>query len=139
MPAKKSDAAAKTGSVLGSLTGSAAKTTGTAAKNSTPKKTAAAAKKAPAARKPAAKKASAPKKTPSGTGKRAPASGSVSGKAAGAAFTLTAAEKKLVTLYRSADKETKDRVLRLLKGESTDTGDVLGNLANAALEMLNRN
>ena len=40
---------------------------------------------------------------------------------------LTAAEKKLLELYRAADKETKEAAVKLLKGEKLD-GGILSNL-----------
>ena len=46
-----------------------------------------------------------------------------------AAETLTAAEKKLLELYRAADSDTKKAAVALLKGEQPE-GGVLGNLLN---------
>ena len=49
---------------------------------------------------------------------------------------LTAAEKKLVELYRAADKNTKDAALKVLKGEKQDLlsllggGDLLGSVTD---------
>ena len=87
---------------------------GTAAKkpSTTAKKPAAAAKKpaASTAKKPAAKKEEEIK--------------------------LTAAEKKLLELYRAADKNTKDAALKVLKGEKQDLlsllggGDLLGSVTD---------
>lgn len=51
-------------------------------------------------------------------------------------FKLTAAEKKLVELYRKADADTKKKVTNLLKGESTDGADLLGSLLEGALGQL---
>ena len=51
-------------------------------------------------------------------------------------FKLTAAEKKLVELYRKADSDTKKKVTNLLKGESTDGADLLGTLLEGALGQL---
>lgn len=39
---------------------------------------------------------------------------------------LTAAEKKLLELYRAADKNTKDAALKVLKGEKQDLLSLLG-------------
>ena len=55
-------------------------------------------------------------------------------------FKLTAAEKKLVELYRDADKATKSAALKVLKGEaeieeeeeSSGLGSILGNIAGSA-------
>lgn len=41
---------------------------------------------------------------------------------------LSAAEKKLVELYRAADSDTKKAAVSLLKGETTGLAGVLGNL-----------
>lgn len=57
-------------------------------------------------------------------------------KAASDDFKLTAAEKKLVELYRKADADTKKKVTNLLKGESTDGADLLGSLLEGALGQL---
>ncbi len=53
-----------------------------------------------------------------------------SGKTSSAAgdLKLTAAEKKLVTLYRKADAETKKAAMDLLAGESSSLMTILGNL-----------
>ena len=44
------------------------------------------------------------------------------------AVELTAAEKKLVELYREADSETKKKAVAVLKGEQADAGGILANL-----------
>lgn len=54
-----------------------------------------------------------------GTGKTGTASGDLK---------LTAAEKKLVNLYRKADADTKKAVMDLLAGESSSLADILGSL-----------
>ena len=41
---------------------------------------------------------------------------------------LTAAEKKLVELYRDADTDTRKAAVSLLKGEQQDPADILGSL-----------
>ena len=81
----------------------AAKSGTTAAKTGTAKKTATSAKK-PAAS--TAKKPAATKKEEE--------------------IKLTAAEKKLLELYRAADKNTKDAALKVLKGEKQDLLSLLG-------------
>ena len=43
---------------------------------------------------------------------------------------LTAAEKKLLELYRAADADTKKAAVALLKGEKTEDSGVLGSLLN---------
>ncbi len=101
-----------------------------------------AAKKSSAAKKTAASKASSEKKS-SGTKKTASDE-----------LMLTAAEKKLVELYRAADKNTKDEAMRVLRGDpqtaqggnflgdllssslSSGAGNVLSELANAAADKI---
>ena len=41
---------------------------------------------------------------------------------------LTAAEKKLLELYRAADKNTKEAAVKVLKGEKLDDGGILSSL-----------
>ena len=101
---------------------------------------------ASAAKKPAEKTASAAKKTGAGTKKTAAASAKKD------AFELTAAEKKLVELYREADSETKKKAVAVLKGEGSDASgilasllgdqagnsDLLGNIIGTAMDMLGK-
>ena len=68
------------------------------------------------------------------------------------AIELTAAEKKLVELYRAADSETKKKAVAVLKGEGGDAsgilagllgdqagnGDLLGNIIGTAMDMLGK-
>lgn len=54
------------------------------------------------------------------------------------AVELTAAEKKLVELYREADSETKKKAVAVLKGEQTDTGDILTSLIGTAMDMFGK-
>ena len=51
---------------------------------------------------------------------------------------LTAAEKKLVELYRAADSETRKKALAVLKGEDVDSGDILSTLIGSALDMFGK-
>lgn len=60
-------------------------------------------------------------KTSSTTGKKA---------ASGTSVQVTAAEKKLLELYRKADTDTKKEAIRILSGEQ---GEGLGNLLNSLL------
>ena len=83
-----------------------------AAKTTAAKKPAAAKKTTTAAKKPAAaakKPASSVAKTEEGE-------------------KLTAAEKKLLELYRAANADTKKAAVALLKGEKTEDGGVLGSI-----------
>ena len=96
-------------------------------------------------KKPAEKTASAAKKTSASTKKPAAS-------AKKDAFELTAAEKKLVELYREADSETKKKAVAVLKGEGGDASgilasllgdqvgncDLLGNIIGTAMDMLGK-
>lgn len=88
-----------------------AKKTETAAKTETAKKTETAGKTAGAAKTETAKKTETELK-------------------------LTAAEKELITLYRKANSETKKSVISLLKGEKTESQELIENLIGGALSML---
>ena len=82
-----------------------------------------------AAAKPAA---SAAKKTAaSSTAKKAAASSKTSTE-------LTAAEKKLVELYRAADTETRKKAVAVLKGEAVDNGDLFSTLLGMAGDILGK-
>ena len=82
-------------------------------------------------KKPAEKTASAAKKTSASTKKPAAS-------AKKDAFELTAAEKKLVELYREADSETKKKAVAVLKGESNEMGDILTSLLGGAMDMFGK-
>ncbi len=69
----------------------------------------------PAAKKPAAKKPAAKKEDE---------------------LKLTAAEKKLVELYRAADKDTRDAAVKVLKGEKTGADGILGSILGGAVDLL---
>ena len=51
---------------------------------------------------------------------------------------VTAAEKKLLELYRKADAETKKAAINLLKGNKAGTEDILSNILQSAVEMLSK-
>lgn len=72
--------------------------------------------------------------------KTASAKSSSSKKASGAKaadeMQLTAAEKKLIELYRAADSDTKKAAVSLLKGETTSTEDIINNILGSAVNML---
>ena len=112
-----------TGVTQSSLINAAKESTyGTAAKKTS---SAAAAKKTSSAAKTTttAKKTSTARKT------------STAGKDA---IELTAAEKKLVELYRAADSETKKKAVAVLKGESSEMGDILTSLLGGAMDMFGK-
>ena len=50
----------------------------------------------------------------------------------GTSMKVTAAEKKLVELYRAADADTKKAAVSLLKGESSGLSDILGSLLDGS-------
>lgn len=82
-----------------------------------------AAAKTTAAKTAAAKKTTAAKKTAA---------------ASKSASDLTAAEKKLVELYRAADSETKKKAVAVLKGESTGMDDILNNLLGSTMDIFGK-
>ena len=51
---------------------------------------------------------------------------------------LTAAEKKLVELYRAADTETRKKAVAVLKGEAVDNGDLFSTLLGMAGDILGK-
>ena len=115
-----------TGVTQASLVNAAKESTYGAAKKpaaaSTKKTTAAAAKKT--ATTTAKKTTTAAKKTTTTASKNA--------------VELTAAEKKLIELYRAADSDTKKKAVAVLKGEQTDTGDILTSLIGTAMDMFGK-
>ena len=54
------------------------------------------------------------------------------------AIELTAAEKKLIELYRDADSETKKKAVAVLKGEANEMGDILTSLLGGAMDMFGK-
>ena len=79
--------------------------------------------------------ASAAKKTGSTAAAKKESTAAAKKTAAGKnALELTAAEKKLVELYRAADAETKKKALAVLKGEQTDAADLLSSLLGNAFD-----
>ena len=92
-----------------------------AGKTASTGKTAAAGKTA--AKKPAAKKTASTAKKPA---------------AAKSSMQLTAAEKKLVELYRKADADTKKEVMKLLKGTGDDASELLTSLFSNAMSMFGK-
>lgn len=79
--------------------------------------------------------AAAKKTSSASTAKKAASTAKKSG-SAGAKNTieLTAAEKKLVELYRAADTDTKKKAIAVLKGEQTDAGELLTSLLGSAFD-----
>ena len=67
------------------------------------------------------------KKTTAAAKKTAPAAKKTTA-AAKKAVELSAAEKKLVELYRAADSDTKKKAVAVLKGEQADASGILANL-----------
>ena len=103
-----------TGVTQASLLGAAAGKAGAAAK-----KPEAAGKKPAAAKKPSAAK------KPAST-------------AAKSSMQVTAAEKKLVELYRKADADKKKEVMKLLKGTSDEANEVLTSLLSSVMSSLGK-
>ncbi len=99
-------------SLLNAAAGKAAASAGkTAAAGKTTAKKPAAGKTASTAKKPAAAKSS---------------------------MQLTAAEKKMVELYRKADADTKKEVMKLLKGTGDDASELLTSLLSNAMSMFGK-
>ena len=121
-----------TGVTQSSLINAAKESTyGTTAKKTA---TAAAAKKTATAM--TAKKTSTTTKTTTAAKKTATAKKTSS--AIKDAIELTAAEKKLIELYRAADSETKKKAVAVLKGESSEMGDILTSLLGGAMDMFGK-
>ncbi len=74
----------------------------------------------------------AAKESKTGSSSSSSSSSSSTGKSS---MKLTAAEKKLVELYRDADADTKKAVMKLLKGDQSQGEDVLNTLLGNAVEM----
>ena len=121
-----------TGVTQSSLINAAKESTyGTTAKKTA---TAAAAKKTATAM--TAKKTSTTTKTTTAAKKTATAKKTSS--ASKDAIELTAAEKKLIELYRAADSETKKKAVAVLKGEASEMGDILTSLLGGAMDMFGK-
>lgn len=103
------------------LNAAAGKAAASAGKTASTGKTAAAGKTA--AKKPAAGKTASTAKKPA---------------AAKSSMQLTAAEKKLVELYRKADADTKKEVMKLLKGTGDDASELLTSLLSNAMSMFGK-
>lgn len=54
----------------------------------------------------------------------------------GTAVKVTATEKKLLELYREADSDTKKAVMSLLKGEKSETANIIESLCSGLLNSL---
>ena len=103
------------------LNAAAGKAAASAGKTASTGKTASAGKTA--AKKPAAGKTASTAKKPAATK---------------SSMQLTAAEKKLVELYRKADADTKKEVMKLLKGTGDDAGELLTSLLSNAMSMFGK-
>lgn len=104
-------------SLLDAAAPAAAKKTSSAKKTDTAKKTS------------SAKKTSTAKKTSSSSAKKTSSS-------SGTSVKVTAAEKKLLELYRAADSDKKKAAVSILKGETPEASDILNSLLGGAMEML---
>lgn len=58
--------------------------------------------------------------------------------AAKSTIKVTAAEKKIIELYREADTDTRKDVLKLLKGEELEADSVLGDILEVVQSMLDK-
>lgn len=78
---------------------------------------------------------------PAASAAKKPAASSTAKKPAAsskASTELTAAEKKLVELYRAADTETRKKAVAVLKGEAVDNGDLFSTLLGMAGDILGK-
>ena len=87
---------------------------------------------------PAKKAAPAAKKTTAASTKKTSTTAAKKPAAKKDDFELTAAEKKLVELYRAADSDTKKKAVAVLKGEQGDTGDILTSIIGTAIDMFGK-
>ena len=83
-----------------------------------------------------AAKGSPAKKTTKAAKKTDTARKTTTASAKSSSMKVTAAEKKLVELYRKADAETKKSVLKMLKGEDDGTDSILEDILGVVQEML---
>ena len=86
----------------------------------------------------ASKTGTAKKTTAAAAAKKTTAAAKKTTTAARVSDTLTAAEKKLVELYRAADSDTKKKAVAVLKGESTGMDDILNNLLGSAMDIFGK-
>lgn len=83
-----------------------------------------------------AKKTESSAKKTSSTAKKTSSSGKKTSSSSGTSVKVTAAEKKLLELYRAADADTKKAAVSILKGETPEAGDILTSLLGGAMDML---
>lgn len=88
--------------------------------------------KTTSSQKPSAAKTTANSKKPASSAAKKPAASAAKKPASTAKkeeeLKLTAAEKKLLELYRAADKDTKEAAVKLLKGEKLEAAGLLSSL-----------
>ncbi len=72
------------------------------------------------------------------TGAKKTAAASTAKKSSAKSMELTAAEKKLVELYRAADTDTRKNAVAVLKGEASVGSDLLNSLLGGAMDLLNK-
>lgn len=82
------------------------------------------------------KTATAAKKTATAAKKTTTAS--TAKKSSAKSMELTAAEKKLVELYRAADTDTRKNAVAVLKGEASVGSDLLNSLLGGAMDLLSK-
>ena len=76
------------------------------------------------------------KKASSTTKKKTTTKSSASGKSSTTSVKVTAAEKKLLELYRAADTETRKAALKALKGEDDGSDSLLEDILGVVQDML---
>ena len=119
---------ATTSSTANKTATTAAKKAATTAAKTAAKKAATTAAKT--AKKPAtaAKKPATTAKKPATTAAKKPAATAAKKTSSGSRIQVTATEKKLVELYRSADTDTKKAAMAILKGEKPQSGNILSSI-----------
>lgn len=71
-----------------------------------------------------------------GTTSKSPAKKTTSGTSSKVSLKVTAAEKKLVELYRKADTDTRKKALSILKGDDAASPSILENLLETVQDLL---
>ena len=88
------------------------------------------------AKKETAKKETTKKTSSSSAKKTSSSSAKKTSSSSGTSVKVTAAEKKLLELYRAADSDKKKAAVSVLKGETPEAGDILSSLLGGAMDIL---
>lgn len=88
------------------------------------------------AKKETTKKETTKKTSSSSAKKTSSSSAKKTSSSSGTSVKVTAAEKKLLELYRAADSDKKKAAVSVLKGETPEAGDILSSLLGGAMDIL---